>query len=364
MKKIKSVKISDSITYDNSFIYLQSMCSLSYSKMNLLEDQILKLSKTNCSLIRLSVRNEEEIKIAKKLKDKYERDDFIFVADTHFLPNLTILSIKNGFKKVRINPGNMAYNQMEQIAKVAKDYDSTIRIGLNGGSINEKIINKNNIDEILNLFEKYLDPFIKNNFEKIVLSAKFSDYEFAAKVNERLSDRFSFPIHLGVTEAGTLIRSTVLHTLFLKEMTEKKIGSTLRVSITGDSLYEIDVGNEILKSLGIYKGVNIISCPTCGRTWGDLLRYVKELEVLLKPLEYNVLKRNNMPEKPIVCAIMGCEVNGPTEAKEADFGASLTKDGAIIFIKGQIIEKISKDKIAQRLFEYINENIKKEYQKY
>ncbi len=357
--KIKPVKISDSIIFDNSFIYLQSMCSYPYSKIKELENQIRELSMTNCYLLRLSVRNDSDLQIAKKLKDKYERDDFIFVADTHFLPKITINAIKNGFSKVRINPGNMNLNEMKQIAKVANDYGSSIRIGLNGGSINEKLVFKNNVKDIISLFEKYIEPFISSNFEKIVLSAKFSDYELAIKVNSELSKRFNFPIHLGVTEAGTITRSTILHTLFLMQMLKKEIGSTVRISITEESSKEIDVGNEILKAIKVYNGINIISCPTCQRTWGDLLQYVSQLSERVKKLEYKILRKGKMPKKPITCAIMGCEVNGPGEAADADFGASLTKDKAILFSKGNIIEKINKEEIVDKLLFLIGEKIDK-----
>jgi (E)-4-hydroxy-3-methylbut-2-enyl-diphosphate synthase len=361
MKKIKSVKISNSIIFDNSFIYLQSMCSYPYSKKEQLENQIFNLSKTNCSLIRLSIRNEKEIEFAKALKEKYQRDDFIFVADTHFLPKLAILSIKNGFKKVRINPGNMDFKQISDVAKVAKDFDATIRIGLNGGSINEKVVlsESDYINKIINLFEKYLEPFEKESFYKIVLSAKFSDFNLAIKINEELNKKFVYPIHLGVTEAGTKIRSTILHTLFLDKMIKEGIGSTVRISITGDSIEEIDVGNEILKSLGVYKGINVISCPTCGRTWGDLTKYVQDLINLIKPLEYQLFKKENILSKPVSIAIMGCEVNGPKEARDADFGASLTKDGAILFSKGKIDFKIEKEKIVDTLYNLIQKRIEK-----
>ncbi|MCR4422089.1 MAG: flavodoxin-dependent (E)-4-hydroxy-3-methylbut-2-enyl-diphosphate synthase [Exilispira sp.] len=361
MKKIKPVRISNSIIFDNSFIYLQSMCSYPYSEKEKLENQIYSLSKTNCSLIRLSIRNEKEIEFAKELKEKYQRDDFIFVADTHFLPRLAILSIKNGFRKVRINPGNMDFKQINEIAKVAKDFDSTIRIGLNGGSINEKVdLEKSDyVKQIIKLFETYLEPFEKENFDKIVLSAKFSDYNLAIKVNRELNRNFSYPIHLGVTEAGTKIRSTILHTLFLDKMIKEGIGSTVRISITGDSIEEIDIGNEILKSLGVYRGINVISCPTCGRTWGNLTRYVQDLTNLIKPLEYQLFKKESMIKKPISVAIMGCEVNGPGEAKDADFGASLTKDGAILFSQGKIDCKITKEKIAETLMSLIQNRINK-----
>ncbi len=359
MKKnnfIKSVKISDSIIYDNSFIYVQSMCSFPYSKMKELENQIIHISNTNCSLIRLSIRNDEEISIAKSLKEKYEKDDFIFVADTHFSPIITIKSIKNCFKKVRINPGNMDFKQMQQVAKVAKDYDATLRIGLNGGSINEKIKYKNQsqyLNDLVSLFESYIEPFEKENFNKIVLSAKFSDYKLAIKVNEALYKKFNYPIHLGVTEAGGIIRSTILHTLFLENMFKKGIGSTVRISITGDSQSEIDTANEILKSLGIYRGIDIISCPTCGRTWGDLSSYVKEFSDRIKPIEYQFLKKNKMPDKSIKCAIMGCEVNGPGEARDADFGVSLAKDDAVLFSKGQLVERIKKSQIIENLLSLV-----------
>ncbi|MFN3412102.1 MAG: flavodoxin-dependent (E)-4-hydroxy-3-methylbut-2-enyl-diphosphate synthase, partial [Exilispira sp.] len=347
--------------FDNSFIYVQSMCSFPYSEMKKLEDQIIKLSMTNCALLRLSIRNEKDIEYARLLKDKYQREDFVFVADTHFLPELAIKCIKNGFKKVRINPGNMNLNEMKQIAKVAKDYSAVIRIGLNGGSIDEKkdFKKKNYVDQYINLFQNYIEPFERESFSNIILSAKFSDFKLAIKVNKALYERFNYPIHLGVTEAGTIIRSTILHTLFLREMLQKKIGSTVRISITGDSINEIDTANEILKSLGIYKGINIISCPTCGRTWGNLLDYVASFSEKIKPLEYQLLKRGKMPLKPINCAIMGCEVNGPNEAKDADFGASLTKDGAMIFSKGRILEKIKKEDIVDRLIFCIKDEIYK-----
>lgn len=383
MKKIKPVKISNSIIYDNSFIYLQSMCSFGYDHMTELENQILELSKTNCSLIRLSIRNEDEIEIAKKFREKYERDDFVFVADTHFLPKLAILSIKNGFKKVRINPGNMNFTDMNLIAKIAKDYDATIRIGLNGGSVyeklgpyniskieqkngrsNEKYISDKYINKVIDLFSKYLEPFEKQGFEKLVLSSKFSDYIIASEINEKLAKKFLYPIHLGVTEAGTKTRSTILHTLFLQRMIGKGIGSTVRISITGDSIEEIDVGNEILKSLSVYKGINIISCPTCGRTWGNLTGYVNQLTNLIKPIEYRIFKKENMLNKPITVAIMGCEVNGPGEAKEADFGVSLAKDCAILFSKGKIVGKIQKERINQSLIDFINEKINESNKKF
>lgn len=349
MKKVKSVKISSKIIFDNQFIYIQSMCSIPYSKLDELENQILKISRTNCSLIRLSIRNENEIKIAKSLKDIYERDDFIFVADTHFNPKITYECIKNGFKKVRINPGNMNLKEMKDIAKIAKDFDATIRIGLNGGSINEKIGFKGNIKDIIHLFASYIEPFEKEGLDKIVLSAKFSDYKYAIKVNEALNEEFDYPIHLGVTEAGGLKRSTILHTLFLEQMIKKGIGSTVRISITGDSINEIDIANEILKSLGIYKGIELISCPTCGRTWGNLVKYLLETEEKVKSIEYEILKRDKMPKKSIKCAIMGCEVNGPIEAKEADIGVSLTKNGAILFKNGGLIKKIEKEDISDEL---------------
>ncbi len=351
--KIRPVKISDSIIFDNSFIYLQSMCSISYNNLKSVEEQINKISKTNCYLLRFSIRNEDDIKIVKMLKNKYERDDFIFVADTHFSTKITKLSIQNGFKKVRINPGNMNLKEIKEISKIAKEYNSAIRIGLNGGSISDKLGTNCNIDDILNLFVKYIEPFMKENFYNIILSAKFSDYKFAIALNEKLSEKFDFPIHLGVTEAGTIIRSTILHTLFLNDMIKKGIGSTVRISITGDPIYEIDVGNEILKSIGIYKGINIISCPTCGRTWGNLNQYVKKLSKKVKELDYQILRKGKMPQKPINCAIMGCEVNGPGEAKEADFGVSLAKDKAILFSKGKLIEKIEKEDIVESLYQMI-----------
>ncbi|HNV43616.1 MAG: flavodoxin-dependent (E)-4-hydroxy-3-methylbut-2-enyl-diphosphate synthase [Spirochaetes bacterium] len=355
--KIKPVEISSEIVYDNDFIYLQSMCSYQYHKIQSLEEQIKNLAATNCYLIRLSARNKEELEIANKLRKKYEREDFVFVADTHFDASITALAIESGFKKVRINPGNMDKKMLESLAKSAKDRQCTVRIGINGGSCREKLGNNFSIQDIVNLFKEYIEPFEKINHEKIVLSAKFSDYNLCARVNESLSDCFFYPIHLGVTEAGGLIRSTVHHTIFLQKMCKKKIGSTLRVSMTGDPLTEIEIGNQILKAIGKYKGIEVISCPTCGRTWGDLTFYLNDFLERIKDIEYSILKRNKMPQKPIKIAIMGCEVNGPGEASDADAGISLTKNGAIFFENGNIIDKIKKEQISDFLCNYLKSHL-------
>ncbi len=344
----KLVKLSDKITFGDGKIYLQTMGSLNYDCIDLLEKQIEEIKKTNCSIFRLSVRNINEAYIANDLRIKYERDDFIFCADTHFDTNISKKCIELGFRKIRINPGNMNNSELIDIYKLAALNDIVIRIGLNGGSCRKILGSKPTCKSVIKLFNEFIEFAEKQGFYNIILSAKFSDFRFGLKVNEALYNSFNYPIHLGVTEAGDLIPSTIKHSIFLNKLIEQNIGDTIRVSITGNPLKELEVLNEILKINKVIKGIELISCPTCGRTWGNLDYYVRETRKLIN-------KYDNLHfQKNIKIAIMGCEVNGPGEAEDADYGIALAKNNAIVFRNGKIIKKINKNEIIDEIKRYLD----------
>lgn len=344
MNKKKLVKLTDKIIFGSGKIYIQTMASISYKNIELLKKQIQDIKDTGINIIRLSVRNLNEVEIANNLRKIYENKDFVFVADTHFNEEISFKALKLGFKKIRINPGNMNKNKLKEILKYAADYNRVIRIGLNGGSVSEKIGQHFSDIDVVNLISDFIDFFEKHNFYNIIVSAKFSDLYFNIKVNELLGKTIDYPLHLGVTEAGDLLPSVIKHSIFFEKLLKKGIGSTIRVSITGDPLKEIEVAKEILKLIEINKGVEIISCPMCGRTWGSLEKYVNEFRKKVVEIENKYTF-----SKKVHVAIMGCEVNGPDEAKHADFGISLTKDKAILFKKGKRIKLIEKTKIISEL---------------
>lgn len=347
MEKIK-VKLSDKIIFGNGNIYIQTMSSLKYNDFQKIQNQVKLIKKTPCSILRMSARNKDEIKFIKKLKDLFEEEDFIFVADTHFDYEITKEAIKSGIKKVRINPGNMPKYKLKDIISIAKEHNSVFRIGINGGSVESKIGRNYKEKDVINLLYDFVEPFEKENFYNIVLSAKFTNINFSINVNKLIYEKFKYPLHIGVTEAGNIVNSTIKHTLFFEQLLLKNIGDTIRVSISDEPFKEIEVANSLLKILGLKYGIEIISCPTCGRTWGDLIKYVKYLSkwILFIEKKYNIekiieekLKRN------IKLAIMGCEVNGPGEAKEADIGLALMKNGILIFKNGEKIKILKNENL-------------------
>lgn len=334
---MKKVKLSDDIIFGDGKIYIQTMASIPYKDLNQLREQIRNIKKTGIKIIRLSARNLDEIEIANSLRKEYEDENFVFVADTHFNEEISFKALELGFRKIRINPGNMKKIKLKEILKFASDNERVIRIGLNGGSISERVGDNYNVNDVINVILDFIDFFESQNFYNIVISAKFSDLYFNIKTNIELSKKIDYPLHLGVTEAGDYLSSVIKHSIFFDHLLRKGIGSTIRVSITGDPLKEIEVAREILKLIEVNKGVEIISCPTCGRTWGDLEKYVNSFRKELTKIE-----NQHIFSKKVHVAIMGCEVNGPDEAKHADFGVSLTKTNALFFEKGKrkrIIEK-------------------------
>jgi len=321
---------------ENAPITVQSMTSTRTSNVKETVEQISDLEKAGCDIIRVAVPDWES---ALALKDIKKDISIPIVADIHFNYRLALQALENGADKIRINPGNIGSEQrIKKIIDKAKEKRVPIRIGVNSGSLPKDIIQKYNGVTAQGLAEcafNYIQLFEKFDFKDIVVSLKASDVKMMILANQLFSEKTDYPLHLGVTESGIPKRGIVHSSVGIGSLLSEGIGDTIRVSLTGDQTEEIRTGFEILKSLQLRRhGVNIISCPTCGRIQVDLIPLVEELD---KQLAHE--------KRPITVAVMGCAVNGPGEAREADIGVACGKKSALLFKKGKVIRKIKENEI-------------------
>jgi (E)-4-hydroxy-3-methylbut-2-enyl-diphosphate synthase len=327
----------------NAPISIQSMCNTKTTDIEATTTQINALMNAGCEIVRLAV---PDIKSAEAIKHYKKEFQIPIVADIHFDHKLAIESIKNGADGIRINPGNIGSNdKVKSIIDHAIEHDTTIRIGVNSGSVAKHILDKHGVSaealvesamEHVRLFEAY-------NFNKVKLSVKASSVSMTINAYRLLAKKCDYPFHIGVTEAGTEFSGTIKSSIGIGTLLAEGIGDTIRVSLTDDPVKEIKVAKEILKALDIRKGLEIISCPTCGRTEIPLIKLTNEVEQKLRPFEHLNIK----------VAVMGCEVNGPGEAREADYGIAGGKNEGLLFQKGKIIMKLPADKLVQALVELI-----------
>ncbi|MCX7903657.1 MAG: flavodoxin-dependent (E)-4-hydroxy-3-methylbut-2-enyl-diphosphate synthase [Caloramator sp.] len=342
-KKTKKVKIGNIFIGGDSPITIQSMTNTKTANVKDTIEQIKLLERAGCEIIRVAVPDEESAQAIRKIKKEI---NIPLVADIHFDYKLAIKSIENGADKIRINPGNVGgVEKIKEIIKAAKHYDIPIRVGVNSGSVEKDILERYKRP----CAEALAESAIRNvklledlDFFNIVVSVKSSDVLETIESYKILSKSIEYPLHLGVTEAGTLISGTVKSSLGIGLLLYEGIGDTIRVSLTDDPANEIKVAREILKSLGLRKGIEIVSCPTCGRTNINLIELAQRIT--------NQLENYT---KPIKVAIMGCAVNGPGEAKEADIGIAAGKGEALIFKKGEIIKKVQESEILEELLKEI-----------
>jgi (E)-4-hydroxy-3-methylbut-2-enyl-diphosphate synthase len=271
------------------------------------------------------------------------------VADIHFDYRLAIASIESGADKIRINPGNIGSNdRVKAVVDKAREYDIPIRVGVNGGSLAKEVLKKYGKVTVEGLVESAYENVVlleSMNFDNIVISLKVSNVPMTIKAYQILSEKCNYPLHIGVTEAGTLMGGTIKNALGIGILLSQNIGDTLRVSLTADPVEEVKVGWQILKSLQIRKhGVEFISCPTCGRTQVNML-----------PIAEKVEKEMEKIDKNIKVTVMGCAVNGPGEASEADFGVACGDNSGLLFKHGEIVKKVPEDKIVEELIKLIYE---------
>lgn len=311
-------------------------------------NQIRQLQEAGCELVRVSVLDEAA---ANAIKDIKKQIKIPLVADIHFDHRLAILSMENGVDKLRINPGNIGSEEkIKLVVDCAKDKGIPIRIGVNGGSLEKHILEKYKhvtADALCESALYHVALLEKFGFNDIVISLKASNVKTMYQAYNKISSLVKYPLHLGVTEAGSFFQGTVKSSIGIGALLLNGIGDTIRVSLTEDPVEEIKVAKQILKVTEIRnEGVEIISCPTCGRTQIDLINLAKKVEK-----EFGYIK------KPMKIAVMGCVVNGPGEAREADIGVAGGNGVGLIFKKGEIIKKVNEDEIIAALREIIEEEL-------
>jgi len=341
MKLTKEVRVGDLILGGNNPIRVQSMTKADTRDVKSTVDEILRLEDYGCEIIRVAVKDKEAANAIKEIKKKIH---IPIVADIHFDPQLAVMSIENGVDKIRLNPSNIKDKEwIKKIAKMCKERDIPIRVGANLGSFKERP--ENVVDAMVESVKNEIAILNSVDFDNIVISAKTSDVLLTIEVNKKISEMFPYPIHLGVTEAGTLKDSLLKSSIGIGYLLLNGIGNTVRVSITGDPAEEVIAGYKILKSLHLREyGLNIISCPMCGRTEVNIENIVNQLQN-----DFALVK------KSLKVAVMGCVVNGPGEARDADIGVACGKDSGVLFKKGKI-EKVLK---AEEIYPTLKKEIEK-----
>ena len=338
----RKVYVKDVLIGGSNNIVIQSMCNIKTSNYKQVIDQILKLEKYGCEIIRVSVLDEQDALAIKQIKESIH---IPLVADIHFDYKLALLCIENGIDKIRINPGNIgSVENIKKVVDACKEKHIPIRIGINSGSLEKDIEEKygNNEKAMIESAKRHIKILEDLNFYDIVLSLKSSNFETSLKAYKLAASLFDYPLHIGITEPGPLIPGIIKSTLGLSEIIDLRIGSTIRISLSDDPINEIKVAKQLLKAKSLIKMPSLTSCPTCGRTKIDLIKYANEIEDYL----YTVNKDINV-------AIMGCIVNGPGEAKHADIGIAGGDKKAVLFKKGQIIKTIDEKDIISTLKEEI-----------
>ena len=344
-KETRKVMVGNVQIGGQNKVVIQSMCNTKTKDIKSTVEQILKLEKAGCEIIRVACLDIEDAKAIKEIKKQIH---IPIVADIHFDYRIALEAIKAGVDKVRINPGNIGSEErVKMVVDECKKHKIPIRIGVNAGSLEkdllEKYGGKPTAKAMVESAKRHVDILEKLDFYDILISLKASNLDLCIEAYEEASKEFPYPLHLGITEAGTEFSGTIKSSIGLGYMLREGIGDTMRVSLSDDPIKEIKVAKEILKDCNLYKkSPTIVACPTCGRTQIDLIPIAKEVEEFLQNIESD-----------ITVAVMGCAVNGPGEAREADIGiAGGIKEG-LLFKKGEIIKKVKQEDIVECLKEEI-----------
>ncbi len=319
----------------NNPIAIQSMTNTKTKDVESTVNQILQLEQLGCDIIRVAVLDKEDALAIQQIKKNIH---IPLVADIHFDPELAILSIQSGVDKIRLNPGNISdKNKIKEIVTLCKEKNIPIRIGVNSGSLPKGM--PLTAESMISAAKHHIDILEELDFHNIVLSLKASSIELSIAAYDLASKTFPYPLHIGITEAGTAFKGLITSSIGLSKILDMGIGNTIRVSLTDDPKYEVMAAKIILKELGLKQNIpTLTSCPTCGRTQIHLIPIAKQVEEYLQTIHKN-----------IHIAVMGCAVNGPGEAKEADLGIAGGIGEALIFKKGKIIRKIKEENILEEL---------------
>lgn len=343
-KRTKLVNIGDVQIGAGKPIALQSMTNTKTHDIDATLKQTKQLVAAGCDLVRIAVPDQDAVLAFGELVGKAPCP---LIADIHFDYRLAIGAIEQGASKVRINPGNIGdWEKVNAVIAAAKKHQAAIRIGVNGGSLPKHILAKYGSPTVQAIIEaglEYRDHFLATNFDQLVFAFKSSDVLTTIQAYRKAAQELEFPLHIGVTEAGTSWRGTIHSAIGIGTLLAEGIGDTMRVSLTADPVEEVRVGQEILSALGLRpSGISVTSCPTCARTPANLIELAQQFECMVADL----------PGQARV-AIMGCAVNGPGEARGADLGIALGPGKALLFVEGQIVESLPIEQALDRLYQEV-----------
>ena len=339
-EETKSVQVGNLTIGGNNHVVIQSMCNTKTKNVEATIKQINALEQAGCELVRVAVFDKEDAYAIKEIKKGIH---IPLVADIHFDYRLALIAIESGIDKVRINPGNIgSIEKVKAVVDACKEKHIPIRIGVNGGSLEKEILEKYGEptpEGIVESAMKHVKILEDLDFHDIVISLKSSNTMLTIKAYELASKTFPYPLHVGVTEAGTALGGTIKSSLGIGTLLYEGIGNTIRVSLSDDPVEEIKVAKILLKELGLLKGVpTLVSCPTCGRIQYDLIPIAKEMEDFLKDIHLD-----------ITVAIMGCAVNGPGEARHADIGIAGGVGEGLLIKHGEIVKRVKQEDMVQTL---------------
>lgn len=339
-EETRSVQVGNLTIGGNNHVVIQSMCNTKTKNVEATIKQINALEQAGCELVRVAVFDKEDAYAIKEIKKGIH---IPLVADIHFDYKLALIAIESGIDKVRINPGNIgSIEKVKAVVDACKEKHIPIRIGVNGGSLEKEILEKYGEPTPEGMVEsamKHVKILEDLDFHDIVISLKSSNTMLTIKAYELASKTFSYPLHVGVTEAGTALGGTIKSSLGIGTLLYEGIGNTIRVSLSDDPVEEIKVAKILLKELGLLKGVpTLVSCPTCGRIQYDLIPIAKEMEDFLKDIHLD-----------ITVAIMGCAVNGPGEARHADIGIAGGVGEGLLIKHGEIVRRVKQEDMVQTL---------------
>ena len=336
----KTIRIGDRVIGGGNPILIQSMTNTPTEDVEATTAQILRLEEAGCEIIRCTCPTEEAALAIGQIK---KRIHIPLVADIHFDYRMAVRAMENGADKIRINPGNIGgRDKIEAVVKVAKERGVPIRVGVNSGSLEKELVAKYGGVTAEGLVESALDKvrmIEECDYDQMVISIKSSDVLTCARAHELLAERSDYPLHVGITEAGTQYSGNIKSAAGLGIILYQGIGDTIRVSLTGDPVEEIKSARMILRTLGLRKGgIDVVSCPTCGRTRIDLVGLANKVETMVQGYDLN-----------IKVAVMGCAVNGPGEAKEADIGIAGGNGEGLLIKHGQIVRKMKEEELLDAL---------------
>lgn len=342
----KSIKIGSIVIGGDNPVAVQSMTNTDTHDAQATISQIKELETAGCDIIRVSFFDMDCVKNIPAIKNEIK---IPLVADIHFDYKIAIACIEAGIDKIRINPGNIGNSEkVKEIIKAASEREIPIRVGVNAGSLRPELYDKYGgptVEAMLEDLDRQISMIEDFGYTNLVIAAKSSDMAKMIEVNRIMNDRYDYPNHIGLTESGTVFSGTIKSSAALGILLNEGIGDTLRYSLTSNPIREVEAARVLLRSMGLNKkGINIISCPTCGRTKIDIIKIAAELE-----------KRTAGIDVPLDVAVMGCGVNGPNEARHADIGIAGGSGKAVLFKKGEIVKTVREEDAVSELLHMIDE---------